>query len=112
MINVTKTDLLNGFKQLGIQKGMSLEVHSSLKSFGYVEGGAKTVIDALIESVGQDGGIVMPSHLVSKRLPLTKEDLKNGLTCKMKVLAPDSDEPSGVGVIADTFRKRSDEVIN
>lgn len=30
-----------------------MEVHSSLKSFGYVEGGGKTVIEALMETISK-----------------------------------------------------------
>ena len=36
-------------------------VHSSLSSFGWVEGGAETVIKALMELVGTEGLILMPS---------------------------------------------------
>ncbi|MDE5619365.1 MAG: AAC(3) family N-acetyltransferase [Ruminococcus sp.] len=44
-----KHKLVNGFKNIGIQKGMILEIHSSLSSFGHIKGGADTVIDALME---------------------------------------------------------------
>ncbi len=36
-------------------------VHSSLSSFGYVEGGADTVIDALLEVVGSAGTVLVPT---------------------------------------------------
>ena len=57
---LTKDDLVTAFGKLGVKKGMVLEVHSSLRSFGYVVGGAQTVVDALIEAVGYEGTIVMP----------------------------------------------------
>lgn len=41
-----------GLQKLGIKPGMELEVHSSLKSFGYVDRGAITVIEAIKETVG------------------------------------------------------------
>ena len=41
--------LVNDFKVLGIKPGMSLLTHSSLRRVGPVEGGADTVIDALLE---------------------------------------------------------------
>ena len=41
---VTKEMLKNALIDLGIEKGMILEVHSSLNSFGELEGGAETVI--------------------------------------------------------------------
>lgn len=58
---VTKEMLLCGLKEIGIGKGDVLEVHSSLSSFGYVEGGANTIIEALIECVGESGTILMPT---------------------------------------------------
>ena len=59
---LTKNDLIERFKEIGIEEGMTLIVHTSLKSFGYVVGGAETVIRSLIECVGDDGTIMMPSQ--------------------------------------------------
>jgi len=58
---VTKEILKQGFEKLGIKAGMKVMVHSSLKSFGYVDGGADTVIDALMELLTPEGTLVMPS---------------------------------------------------
>ncbi|MDP4090678.1 MAG: AAC(3) family N-acetyltransferase [Bacillota bacterium] len=82
---------------------MELEVHSSLKSFGYVDGGAETVISALKCAVGTNGSIFMPALRMSPDLPLTEEDKKNGVLRKIKVLSPE-ERKSGMGIIADTFR--------
>ena len=38
---LNKQDLINGFCKAGINKGDEIEVHSSLSSFGYVDGGAE-----------------------------------------------------------------------
>lgn len=59
---VLKEDIKNGLRKLGIKKGDVIGVHSSLRSFGYVKGGAKAVIDALLEVVGKEGTIAMPTH--------------------------------------------------
>lgn len=107
MSNLKKEDLLNGFGALGIEKGMALEVHASLSKFGYLEGGAETVINALMESVGENGAIVMPSFRLSEHLPLTEGDKEMGLTSKIKIL-PEDCADSAMGVVADTFRKRPD----
>jgi aminoglycoside N3'-acetyltransferase len=106
---ITKQDIIAGLQKIGVRPGMELEVHSSLKSFGYVEGGALTVIDALMETVGSNGSIFMPSLRLSPNLPITDKDKKLGLTCKIKILEPDT-EHSAMGLIADTFRQRPEVV--
>jgi aminoglycoside N3'-acetyltransferase len=100
---ITKQDIIAGLQEIGVRPGMELEVHSSLKSFGYVEGGALAVIDALKETVGSNGSIFMPSLRLSPSLELTDTDKELGLTCKIKILEPDA-EHSAMGLIADTFR--------
>ena len=63
---VCKEDIKRGLAELGITPGMILEVHSSLSSFGRVDGGAVTVIDALKEAVTEEGSIFMPALRLSK----------------------------------------------
>jgi len=58
---ITKEELKSALQKLGIEKGMTLEVHSSLSSFGELEGGAETVIDTLKELVTEEGSIFMPA---------------------------------------------------
>lgn len=71
---ITKEDIKQGLLDIGVHSGMILEVHSSLSSFGYVDGGADTVIEALKETVGKDGSIFMPSLCLSRELELTEKD--------------------------------------
>ena len=106
---MNRYDLVKAFTDIGIKPGMTLEVHSSLSSFGYVEGGADAVISALMECVGEDGSIFMPALRLSAPLPLTDEDRKMGITVKIKVL-PEDAERTDMGIIADTFRRRSDVI--
>ncbi len=58
---VTQADILAGLRDLGITPGVGLMVHSSLQSFGYVAGGAATVIAALMEAVTASGTLLLPS---------------------------------------------------
>ena len=60
-IEVTKQDIIAGLIGLGLKCGDNVIVHSSLSSFGYVTGGADTVIDALMELLTAEGTLVMPS---------------------------------------------------
>ncbi len=65
----TKEDLVKIFKDLGVTKGMILEVHSSLKGFGYIIGGAQSYVDALLEAVDYNGTIVMPLQYADNNDP-------------------------------------------
>lgn len=60
--HVTRQDLLEGLQRLGVQHGDVLFIHSSLKSLGFVEGGADSVIAALQQAVGADGSLLLPTY--------------------------------------------------
>ena len=62
MKTIIKSDLADALKSAGLQRGDSVMVHTSLGKIGYVCGGAQTVIEALIETVGEDGTIMMPTQ--------------------------------------------------
>ncbi|MDF0529039.1 AAC(3) family N-acetyltransferase [Tsukamurella sp. 8F] len=46
----------------GVTHGDSVLVHSSLSSLGTVDGGADTVVDALLTAVGPEGTVVVPAY--------------------------------------------------
>jgi aminoglycoside N3'-acetyltransferase len=48
--------------RMGVEKGDILFIHSSLKSLGYVEGGPKAVIQGLLNAVGPDGTLLLPTY--------------------------------------------------
>lgn len=104
-----KAELITELKKIGLCEGMEIEVHSSLSSMGYVEGGAETVIEALMECVTQQGSIFMPSLCFGPELELTEEDKNMGITVKIRKLSEDAPR-TAMGLIADTFRQREDVV--
>lgn len=106
---VNGTDLASGLAQLGVAAGMALEVHCALSRFGHLEGGADTVIDALIGAVGARGALVMPSFRLSPNLPLTEDDRRLGLTMKIRILPP-NEKRTAMGIVSDTFRQRPDVI--
>lgn len=59
---VLKQDILEALEKVGVGKGQVLMVHTSLSSLGYVCGGAQVVIEALLETVGREGTIMMPAQ--------------------------------------------------
>jgi len=90
MAGLVKGDIVKGLNKLGLVKGDHVLVHSALGSFGHVSGGAATVIAGLLEAVGPEGTIVMPSFSPSREpFDVTKSE-------------------TNLGVIAQAFWKRKD----
>ncbi|MBU1867124.1 MAG: AAC(3) family N-acetyltransferase [Candidatus Margulisbacteria bacterium] len=58
---LTREMLVDGLRELGVKKGSVLLVHSSLSRLGFVQGGAKAVIEALLEVLGPEGTLAMPA---------------------------------------------------
>jgi aminoglycoside 3-N-acetyltransferase len=58
---ITQDDIVAGLRGLGLGAGAGVMVHSSLKSFGHVPGGARTVIDALMEVLTPEGTLLLPT---------------------------------------------------
>jgi len=93
---ISKQKLIDDFKKIGIQKGDSILVHSSLSKIGFVEDGAKTVVDALFEVVGENGTLLFPAFPVVGR---AKTHLEN--TPYFNI----TESPSQMGKITEYFRK-------
>lgn len=107
---VRRADIEIGLRRLGLAAGDAVEVHSSLRSLGYVEGGAETLIEALMAVVGPDGALVMSCYRVSPPMPLSEADRALGITWKVRVYPPGGCRRSGIGIVADTFGCRQDVV--
>jgi len=86
-LQITGNDIVAGLKAVGLAAGDVVIVHSSLSSMGNVKGGADTVIDALLEVVGDEGTVVMPTFPADK--PFKKDT-----------------SPTYLGRVPETFRKR------
>ena len=54
-------DFVKALKEVGVSKGDLLFVHSSLGAFGHVHGGASTMIQALLQAVGENGTVLFPT---------------------------------------------------
>jgi len=60
--HVTRGELTADLLKLGIAPGDTLFIHSSLKSLGYVEGGAAAVVRAVQDAVGPQGTLLIPTY--------------------------------------------------
>ncbi len=93
---LTKEELVRQFQEIGIREGDTLLVHSSLSKIGYVEEGPKTVVEALLETVGPSGNLLMPT---SPNASLQLDYIRN-----LEVFDVAND-PSRLGAITEYFRK-------
>ena len=57
----TREEIRRDLGELGIRSGDLLMLHSALSRLGFVEGGAEAVIGALLDVLGDDGTLLMPS---------------------------------------------------
>ncbi len=82
--------LIKDLESIGVKKGDVLVVHSSLKSMGQVEGGAITVINALRDTLGEEGTLIFPTFTY---VPSYETSFFSN-----------KETPSCVGIISETFR--------
>jgi len=65
----TVKSLSADLRALGLREGMTLLVHSSLSSLGWVIGGAQAVIEALTQTLGESGALVMSAYTTDNTEP-------------------------------------------
>lgn len=93
---ITHRQIVTDLERLGLRPGESVLVHSSLSSMGFVEGGADAVIEALLEILGPQGTLLMPSFQQGSEYEL----LRRGCLFDVRT------SPSELGIISETFRRR------
>jgi len=91
-MNVTRDEIVSGLRKLGLGSGDLVTLHSSLKSLGRVEGGAQTVIEALTETLGPQGTLLLPTF----SFPLKSQE---------EPVFDVRETPSCVGLITELFRR-------
>jgi aminoglycoside 3-N-acetyltransferase len=109
----TGQGLAEDLRRLGIHRGDTLLVHSSLRSLGFVVGGAVSVVQALLDVLGPDGTLVVPAFTADNTDPS-----RWGITRKKPVppqwwqtirehlpaFDPDLTPSCNIGAIAETTR--------
>jgi len=92
---LTRQDIAQGFRKLGLHEGEIVLAHSSLSSFGRVDGGADAVIDGLLDVLGEEGTLLVPTLTGS-------EDLSPDNPPHVDLRT----HPCWTGCIAETLRQR------
>ncbi|MET7743805.1 AAC(3) family N-acetyltransferase [Streptomyces sp. NPDC005385] len=107
---VTRDSLAADLRTLGVQAGETLLVHSSLSSLGWVNGGPVTLVQGLLDALGPDGTLVVPTQsgdLSDPALwsnPPVPEDWWPTIRATMPAYDPRVTPSRGVGVIPETVR--------
>lgn len=107
---VTRQTLVRDFRRLGVEAGMTLLVHSSLSGIGWVSGGPVAVVQALMETLTEDGTLVMPTHSGDYsdpshwQNPPVPESWWETIRETMPAFDPAVAPSRGMGRIAETFR--------
>jgi aminoglycoside 3-N-acetyltransferase len=113
---VTIDSIESDLKELGVEPGACVLVHSSLSSMGWVCGGPVSVILALEEVIRPFGLLVMPAHSGDLsdpsgwQHPPVPESWWEEIRRTMPAFDPEFTPTRGMGVIPETFRKQLDVV--
>ena len=92
---VTSSDLIKGFREVGLKPGDVVLTHSAMRTFGPIDDGADALIDALLEVIGPRGTLVAPAFTFAHE---AEDD---------PIIDPARDR-SEMGIITETARKRTD----
>jgi aminoglycoside 3-N-acetyltransferase len=107
----TRQSIGKDLRTLGLNEGMTVLVHSSLSSIGWVNGGAIAVIQALMDVVTKQGTIVMTSQSVELsdpsewHYPPVPEEWWNVIRESMPAYNVDyTPTTTGLGKLVEVFR--------
>lgn len=107
---VTRHSLAAELLSLGVRPGETLLVHSSLSALGFVNGGAVAVVLGLLDALGPEGTLVVPTQtgqLADPALwrdPPVPEELWETIRATMPAYDPRVTPSRRVGVIPETVR--------
>jgi aminoglycoside 3-N-acetyltransferase len=95
----TKERILGDLSELNITPGDAVLVHASMRAVGPVEGGADTVVEALLEAVSPEGTVVAPVFHSANRLTATEHE-SDLLSSDGESFQPDAVSVEEVGILA------------
>ena len=88
---LSQKEIVRGLRETSLKSGDVVLVHSAMRTFGPIEGGAETVVCALLEVLGEGGTLVVPTFMFAHE---AEED---------PIIDPCND-PSEMGIITETVR--------
>jgi aminoglycoside 3-N-acetyltransferase len=106
----SRASLATDLRQLGLEAGMTVIVHSALSALGWVIGGPVAVVQALTDVITPDGTIVMPTHTTEYsdpepwQHPPVPQEWWQMIRDHMPAFDPQITPTRGMGAIVEVFR--------
>ncbi|MFC0532442.1 aminoglycoside N(3)-acetyltransferase [Phytohabitans kaempferiae] len=106
----TREGLAGDLAALGVRRGSVLLVHSSFKALGWVCGGPVAVVQALLDALGPQGTLVVPTHTPDNtdpagwRHPPVPESWWPVIRAHTPAFDPGLTPSRWMGVVAETVR--------
>jgi aminoglycoside 3-N-acetyltransferase len=106
---VTRSVMTADLKPLALS-GMTVCVHSAMKRIGYVVGGVQAVVEALLDTVGPDGTVMMPSYTggisdpAEWRFPAVPAEEIETVRSQICPYDPQKSPTQSMGAVAEYFR--------
>ncbi|WP_435180400.1 aminoglycoside N(3)-acetyltransferase [Halorussus sp. AFM4] len=113
---MTVERIADDLRDLGVEAGDTLLVHSSLSALGWVAVGPSAVVDALLAVVTPGGTLVMPTHSTQYsdptgwRNPPVPDDWVGRIRAERPPYRPAVTPTRGMGAIPECFRSYPDAV--
>ncbi|MFB6141026.1 MAG: aminoglycoside N(3)-acetyltransferase [Halosimplex sp.] len=113
---VTVSSMVDDLRDLGVEAGDTLLVHSSLSALGWVCGDAQAVVDALRRAVTESGTLVVPTHTGQYTDPAVwsnppvPEEWVDTVREERPPYRPESTPSRAVGAVPECFRGYPDAV--
>jgi len=108
---LTPADIREQLQQCGWRDGMTILVHTRFSAIGgWIAGGAQTVIQAMLDVIGDQGTLVMPTHSADNsdpafwQRPPIPESWWQTVREVMPAFDPKISPTRKMGVLADTLR--------
>ncbi len=111
---ITRKRLVEDLRKAGVNPGDTLMVHTSMRTIGWIVGGAVTVIEALMEAVSDQGTLVMPTQSTDIgepsrwQHPAVPETWWQTIRDETPPYNPETTPTRKMGIIVETFRKYPD----
>ncbi|KAH7253759.1 uncharacterized protein BKA55DRAFT_566195 [Fusarium redolens] len=106
----TRPSLTSDLQNLGLKPGDTVLVHCSLKSIGWINGGAEALIQALFDILTLDGTLAVPTHTSSNSDPSNwvnppvPEEWWQTIRETRPAFDPKTTRSENMGVLAETVR--------